>query len=83
MSIWKRTDGGSGAGPAALEQIKSYKLEPGQAGIFDVGDIHGVERSAGRCDYVRVTGKDLDHVPRLKFDLAKKQAIAVESATIG
>lgn len=83
MSLWKRKDGGTGEGAAELEQAGSFRLEPGQAGIFDIGVIHGVERSPGDCCYVRVTGEDLEVVPRLKYDLGAKKAVAIESAGIG
>ena len=82
MSLWKRKDGSSQAGPAELEKAGSFRLNPGQAGIFDIGTIHGVDRSAGDCCYVRVTGEDLEVVPRLKYDLDTKQAIAIESAGV-
>lgn len=83
MSIWKRKDGGSTPGPAELEQTDSFRLNPGDAGIFDVGVIHGVARSPGACCFVRVTGEDLEVVPRLKYDVAAKRAIAIESAGVG
>lgn len=83
MTLWKRKDGGTAAGPAELEQTKSFRLNPGQAGIFDIGAIHGVGRSPGDCCYVRVTGEDLEVVPRLKYDVAAKRAITIESAGVG
>jgi hypothetical protein len=83
MSLWKRRDGGTSEGPAELEKTGTFRLNPGQAGIFDIGVIHGVERSPGDCCYVRVTGEDLEIVPRLKYDLSARRAIAIESAGIG
>jgi hypothetical protein len=32
---------------------------------------------------VRVTGRDLDHVQRLKFDTVAGKAVTIESATAG
>lgn len=83
MGIWKRTDGRTGAGPAKVEEVSRYRIEPGQAGVFDIGDIHSVDRSDGGCCYVRVTGEDLERLQRLKYDVAKGRAITVESAGIG
>lgn len=83
MTLWRRKDGGRDAGPAELEQTESFRLNPGQAGIFDIGAIHGVSRSPGDCCYVRVTGEDLEVVPRLKYDLSAKRAITIESAGVG
>ena len=82
MGIYQRRDGGTGTGPAELVETERFRINPGDAGVFDIGGIHSVTRSDGGCCYIRVTGEDLEVVPRLKYDLAKKQAIAVESAGI-
>ena len=82
MSEFRRVDGGADAGEAKLEQVKSYRLEPGHAGVYDVGAIHAIDYPEG-SRFVRVTGRDLDHVQRLKFDMAAGKAITIESATAG
>ena len=82
MSEYKRLDGGNGAGEAKLEQVKSYRLEPGHAGVYDVGAIHAIDYPEG-SRFVRVTGRDLDYVQRLKFDTAAGKTITIESATAG
>ncbi len=82
MSEFKRLDAGSGAGEARLEKVKSYRLEPGRAGVYDVGAIHAIDYPEG-SRFVRVTGRDLDYVQRLKFDMAAGRAITIESATAG
>jgi len=82
MSEYKRLDPGQGAGEAKLEKVKSYRLEPGHAGVYDVGAIHAIDYPAG-SRFVRVTGRDLDYVQRLKFDMTAGKAITIESATAG
>jgi len=82
MSEYRRLDAGTGAGEAKLEKVKSYRLEPGHAGVYDVGAIHAIDYPEG-SRFVRVTGRDLDHVQRLKFDMAAGKAITIESATTG
>jgi predicted metal-dependent enzyme (double-stranded beta helix superfamily) len=82
MSLWQRTDGGTGEGKAEVKQTGTFRLTPGKAGLFDVGVIHGVDRNDGACGYIRVTGRDLDYVQRLKYDREAKQAIAMEAATV-
>ena len=82
MSEYKRLDGGEGEGEAKLEKVKSYRLEPGHAGVYDVGAIHAIDYPEG-SRFVRVTGRDLDYVQRLKFDTAAGKAIIIESATTG
>ncbi|MFO1085020.1 MAG: hypothetical protein U1E21_10675 [Reyranellaceae bacterium] len=82
MSEYRRVDGGNGAGDAKLERVKAYRLEPGCAGVYDVGAIHAIDYPDG-SRFVRVTGRDLDYVQRLKFDTAAGKAITIESATAG
>jgi hypothetical protein len=82
MSEYKRLDGGHGEGEARLEKVRSYRLEPGHAGVYDVGAIHAIDYPEG-SRFVRVTGRDLDYVQRLKFDTSAGKAIAIESATAG
>jgi hypothetical protein len=80
MSEFQRIDGGKDAGDAKLKQVKSYRLNPGQAGVYDVGAVHAIDYPEG-SRFVRVTGRDLDHVRRLKFDMAAGKAITIESAS--
>lgn len=82
MSEYRRIDSGEGAGEARLEKVKSYRLEPGHAGVYDVRAIHAIDYPEG-SRFVRVTGRDLDHVQRLKFDMAAGKAITIESASAG
>jgi hypothetical protein len=82
MTVYKRLDPGRGAGEASLEKVKTYRLEPGHAGIYDVGAIHAIDYPEG-SRFVRVTGRDLDHVQRLKYDEVAGKAITIESATAG
>lgn len=82
MSEFKRLDDGKGEGEAKLEKVKTYRLEPGQAGVYDVGAIHAIDYPEG-SRFVRVTGRDLDYVRRLKFDMAAGKALVIESATAG
>jgi hypothetical protein len=81
MTEYRRVDGGSGPGAASLEVSRRYRLKPGQAGLFDVGAIHAIAYDDD-ARFVRVTGADLEHVPRLKFDLENGTAVLVESASM-
>ena len=82
MSEFRRVDGNAGAGAAQLEKVRTYRLEPGQVGVYDVGAIHAIDYPEG-SRFVRVTGRDLDYVQRLKFDTTAGKAITIESATAG
>lgn len=81
MTEYRRLDGGSGPGEARLEVTRRYRLEPGHAGLYDVGAIHAIAYGKD-ARFVRVTGADLEHVPRLKFDLKNQTAVVVESASM-
>ena len=82
MTEWRRTDGKTDPGPASIEIVRQYRLEPGHAGTYDIGAIHNIEFPEG-ARFVRVTGTDLERIPRLKFDLAKGVAEVIESASAG
>lgn len=78
MSEYRRTDGGAGDGEAKLEKVKSYRLTPGKAGLYDVRAIHAIDYPKnGR--FVRVTGRELEMEPRLKFDMTSNKASYIES----
>jgi predicted metal-dependent enzyme (double-stranded beta helix superfamily) len=81
MTEYRRQDGASGPGAARLEVARRYRLEPGHAGLYDVGAIHAIAYGQN-ARFVRVTGADLEHVPRLKFDLEEQTAVLVESASM-
>jgi hypothetical protein len=82
MTEWRRTDGKTDPGPATIEVVKQYRLEPGHAGTYDIRAIHNIEFPDG-ARFVRVTGTDLERIPRLKYDLAKGVAEVIESASAG
>ncbi len=60
MTVWSAEDG-------VATPVRSFRLEPGQAGLFDVGDIHSIEFAEG-ARFVRVTGADLSNQPQRTFD---------------
>ena len=78
MSEYRRVDGGKADGEAVLEKVKTYRLMPGHAGLYDVGCIHAIDYPENAC-FVRVTGRELELEPRLKFDTASNQASYIES----
>ena len=67
MKVYNRIGGSDGAGEAKLEVVSEFRLNPGMAGLFDVGEIHAIDHPKG-ARFVRVTGTDLNHVERLRFD---------------
>jgi len=78
MKIYNRLGAGEGAGEAKLEMVKEFRLNPGMAGLFDVGEIHAIDHPAG-SRFVRVTGTDLNNVKRLRFDETSGRAEIIEN----
>ena len=71
MTEWERQD--DGADRATLKPKKQYRLMPGQAGIYQEGAIHSIDYPA-KARFIRVTGTNLDRIPRQRFDLATGKA---------
>ena len=67
MTEWKRLDDGSKAGKATVEKADSYRLERGDAGIFDDYKIHSIAYPAG-ARFIRVTGTNLETIARGRYD---------------
>lgn len=81
MKVFDRVGGGAGAGEAELKVVKEFRLDPGMAGLFDVGEIHAIDHPAD-ARFVRVTGTDLNKVQRLRFDESRGVAEVIEDASV-
>ena len=55
MTEWTRVDEGSKNGFAKVEKAKVYRLQPGDAGIFDNHKIHSISYPS-EARFIRVTG---------------------------
>ena len=62
MTVWSTADDGG-----RLEPVRTFRLAAGQAGLFDVREIHSIDYTAG-AKFVRVTGLDMTHEARRVFD---------------
>ncbi len=69
MTEWERVDDAGDPARATLRPKKTYRLMPGQAGIYQDGAIHSIDYP-DKARFVRVTGTNLDRIPRVRFDLA-------------
>lgn len=78
MSEFRRPDGKEGEGDAVIEHVKTYRLEPGDAGLYDIREIHAIDYPAGSC-FVRVTGRPLEDEPRLRYDMETGKAVLIAS----
>jgi hypothetical protein len=66
MIEWDRVSGDDKH--AELKEVKRYRLNPGQAGIYQDGAIHSIDYPDG-SRFIRVTGTNLDKIDRVRFDL--------------
>ena len=64
MTIWATT-GEAGR----VEPVRTFRLTAGQAGLFDVREIHSIDYPEG-AKFVRVTGVDMTGKERRVFDAA-------------
>ncbi|MGZ9128575.1 MAG: hypothetical protein ACXW4Z_12445 [Candidatus Binatia bacterium] len=67
MTEWQRTDDGSVPGKATIEKAKTYRMERGQAGIFQNRAIHSIAYPAGGR-FIRVTGTNLENIARGRYN---------------
>jgi len=68
MIEWEREDDGADPSHAKLRPEKKYRLNPGQAGIYQDGKIHSIDYP-DKSRFVRVTGTNLDRIARIRIDL--------------
>ena len=63
MTDWRIVKRGSGAEPTLVEPARSYVMHPGDAHLYDVGDVHSPRREAP-VKLIRIEGQNLDRVKR-------------------
>jgi hypothetical protein len=63
MTDWKVVTTGAGEQPTLVEPVKTYTMKPGDAHLYDVGDVHSPKREAP-VKLIRIEGRNLDHVKR-------------------
>jgi hypothetical protein len=63
MTDWKIVKKGKPGEPTLVEPVKTYVMKPGDAHLYDVGDVHSPKRDAP-VKLLRIEGKNLDRVER-------------------
>jgi hypothetical protein len=79
MTIWSAE---SGEGGGNVKPVRSFRLDPGQAGLFDVREIHSIQYVEG-AKFVRVTGVDMNQETRRVFDPETGEVREIESVGAG
>ena len=67
MSDWQIVEAPVGDRPGKVERIKSYRLRPGEAHIYEVGDVHAPMRS-GPTKLIRIEGRNTDSIERTPLE---------------
>ena len=63
MTDWRIVEHGAGDKASLVEPVRSYAMKPGDAHLYDVGDVHSPKREAP-VKLVRIEGQNLDRVKR-------------------
>ena len=71
MTLWNRTDNGLKEEFSEFKKVRSFRLDEGLAGTFEIGEIHSIQFPDG-ARFVRVTGTDLDKIPTKRYNQEQK-----------
>jgi len=63
MTDWRIVEEGKGGAPTLVEPVRTYRMQPGDAHLYDIGAVHSPRRDAP-VKLIRIEGKNLDHVKR-------------------
>ena len=69
MTDWRIVRRGEADAPSLVEPVRTYRLSPGDAHFYGVGDVHSPKREAP-TRLVRVEGANLDRVRRSNIKAA-------------
>jgi hypothetical protein len=66
MTNWRIVERGDGDKPHLVEPVRTYAMKPGDAHLYDIGDVHSPARAAP-VKLIRIEGKNLDKVKRSRI----------------
>lgn len=67
MREWNRTDDGKDSDHARLEPTRSYRLNPGEVGVYSHGAFHAIDYP-DKSRFIRITGTNLDKIWRVAIN---------------
>jgi len=73
MTDWRIVAPAAGEKPARVELSRSYRLRPGQAHLYDVGDVHAPLRD-GPTRLIRIEGQNTERVKRTPIEAVEPAA---------
>jgi predicted metal-dependent enzyme (double-stranded beta helix superfamily) len=66
MNDWSLVEKAEEGKPGTVRHLRSYKLTPGMAHVYNEGDLHSPRRD-GPTQLIRVEGMNMDKVRRLPY----------------
>lgn len=69
MNDWALVEPAAEGRPGKVRHVRSYRLEPGMAHVYNEGDLHSPRRD-GPTWLIRIEGTNMDRVKRLSYERA-------------
>jgi hypothetical protein len=69
MNDWSLLSAASADKPGKVKHVRTYKLTPGVAHLYNEGDLHSPSRKAS-TKLIRIEGTDMTKVKRFKYQVA-------------
>jgi hypothetical protein len=69
MTDWRLIEKPANGRPGKVEKVRTYRLTPGKAHLYNEGDLHSPRRES-ETRLIRIEGVDLTKVKRDKFEIA-------------
>ena len=66
MSDWELVEPASENKPGKVRHLRTYSLKPGQAHVYNEGDLHSPRRT-GPTRLIRIEGENMDKVRRVPY----------------
>ena len=82
MTIWSAPESGDVNESGKVEPVRTFRLDPGQAGLFDVHEIHSIQYP-DKAKFVRVTGVDMSKESRRVYDVETGTVRLIEHVGTG
>jgi predicted metal-dependent enzyme (double-stranded beta helix superfamily) len=67
MNDWALVEPAAEGRPGKVRHVRSYRLEPGMAHVYNEGDLHSPRRD-GPTRLIRIEGTNMDKVKRLSYE---------------
>jgi len=69
MTDWRIVSPARNGEPAKVQKVRSYRLAPGHAHVYQIGDVHAPYRDAP-TKLIRIEGRNTDKIERTPIEAA-------------